>query len=185
VRVGGFACSDVADNNKDIAMVKGFLLCWAVLLLASLPIVVAQVVDELPTATVDVVLHPLAGQITNEQLDQIVSKAAAKSWEAAALCGLMAIVVVAFVWLMKFVLGQAGDREHRMAKRIDELETWVKDELKELAINATKAFERNSTALDKLTESLTIRPCFWDELHRDKLVKALAEKIPEAFEKKP
>lgn len=104
------------------------------------------------------------------EASEVVRGAISHGWEA----GLLAIVMVsamgALSWVVKSWMNQAaarensmriegGEREKRLGTRVDELENYIRVDLKEVAIQSREALERNTAAVTGLMTALQDRPC--------------------------
>ena len=104
--------------------------------------------------------------------EPVIEAAAKHSWEALLATFLAVAVVGLLVWLMKSWSEQAHQREERMAKRIDELENFVRTTL-------LVALQDNSKALIALTTTLNTRACLLDGAGQDRVLAHFVEKLKE------
>lgn len=97
-------------------------------------------------------------------IDEALSAAKSSGHYESILVVIFFVTVLGFlVWLIRQWLGDAMKREERMAKRIDELEAFIRLEMKALALECREALDRNSAAVTALTTALHDRPCLADE----------------------
>jgi uncharacterized membrane protein len=145
----------------------------------------------------------LLAQVTPGVEQAIQAAANTGRWEAVALVVVMLMVVGLLVWLVKSWIAQAGardvaaavataerekqsiDREARLAKRVDGLEEFIRNNLLQALNENTKAMlslhvssAETTNAVTKLIESLhTTRICFATGEQQTRLVDTIASRV--------
>ena len=101
---------------------------------------------------------------------EVITTAAKHGWEAMLLSFFATAVVGLLIWLMKAWSNEAHHREERMAKRIDELESFTRTTLLE-------ALQDNNKALIALTSALNSRTCLLNPDSQNKVVAQLVREL--------
>ncbi len=89
----------------------------------------------------------------------IIQQATNRGWEAGLLVFFFLVVVAFLGWLVRTWITTAAQREERMAARLDKVEDEQGDELRNLTVQCIEAFNKNTVAVDRITDALERRPC--------------------------
>jgi len=80
-------------------------------------------------------------------------------WLAGLVVVLVAVMVTGSAWYVRTTTTQAAKREEATTARLTILETTDRTESRDLAIACQVALKGNTTALERLNETLDKRPC--------------------------
>jgi hypothetical protein len=111
-----------------------------------------------------------------------IDKATEAGWTEGALALVFVVCLAILVWLMRTWIGTASERETRMAKRIDDLEAFIRNDLDKQREELKVLVRENTKAWTELSDALKSRPCFWAEQNQANFVEGFREGLIQALE---
>lgn len=122
--------------------------------------------------------------IVEQAVSQAIAMASQRGWEAVVLVAIIVCVCLLAAYLIKWVLRDSAEREARMSKRINDLETYIETILADRLQDCTKALVESTNAInnligvvDRLGKALTERPCFWNSERQGLIISEIVDRL--------